>query len=356
MRPHTFLLFGSFIVILFIAIAFIALNISKKSSSFLLSPASSKQEIQGEQTEKKLSIYTFEALKKTVFKKSAITIGKKIKEEKDFVSYVFYYTIFDISSNTLKKVSGLLNTPTTPGIYPVIVMFRGYVPQEKFITGEGSRRAGEVFAKAGFITLAPDFLGYGESDFPSQDPLEERFQTYTTALALLVSLSELSDALAVSYDFDIKADAKRVGLWGHSNGGHIGLSVLAITGIKYPTVLWNPVSKPFPYSILFFTDDSPDHGKAMREMIAGFEKHYDIENYSTPNYFDWITAPISLHQATDDEAVPLRWSDYLYKTLEELGKDIIYTTYAGDDHNFSKGNWSNVVRRNIAFYQEHLPK
>jgi dipeptidyl aminopeptidase/acylaminoacyl peptidase len=272
------------------------------------------------------------------------------------------------------RVTGLINIPKTPGTYPVLVMYRGFVPREAFTTGEGTRRTAEEFARKGFITLAPDFLGYGGSDDGSTDSLEDRFQTYPTALTLLASIPNLPEALdqfeknqltltptiaPKSLDefkpiTDVRADTSQLGIWGHSNGGHIALSVLAITGEKIPTVLWNPVTKSFPYSILFFTDEYEDEGRGLRKIIADFEEKYDIFLYSPSKYYTWIQAPIQLHQAINDEAVPVRWSDQFIATMESLDKDIEYFTYPNENHNFNLGSWEEVMTRNEEFYIQNF--
>ena len=233
-------------------------------------------------------------------------------------------------------------------------MMRGFVLKETYSTGIGTKRAGEVFAQNGFITIAPDFLGYGKSDNPSGNSIEERSQTYITALTLLSSLDNLNSGLDASYSGKIKADVSKVGIWGHSNGGQIALSVLEITGKNYPTVLWAPVSKPFPYSILYFTDEFDDHGKALRKVVANFENDYDIELYSPSNFYSWINAPIQIHQGTADDAVPLKWSDQLVKDLDKLKKDVTYFTYPGADHNLLPDGWGVAVQRSLDFYKSHF--
>ena len=45
---------------------------------------------------------------------------------------------------------------------PVIIQFRGYVERSIYQPGAGTKKTAEVFAKNGFISLAPDFLGYGD--------------------------------------------------------------------------------------------------------------------------------------------------------------------------------------------------
>ncbi len=298
--------------------------------------------------EKPLDKYTFSKLKENKFSASDIVLGESLKEQSSYISQMFYYSVGG------KKVSGLLNVPTKGGIYPVIVMMRGFVPKEKYSTGIGTARAGEVFAQNGFITLAPDFLGFGQSDNPSKDSIEERFQTYTTAITLLSSLVNLNSGLDASYSGKIKADLSKVGIWGHSNGGQIALSVLEITGKNYPTILWAPVSKPFPYSVLYYTDEFDDHGKALRKAVANFENDYDIELYSLTNFYSWINAPLEIHQGTADDSVPIKWSDNLVIDLKKLNKYITYFTYQGADHNLLPNGWSEAVQRSLDFYRQKL--
>lgn len=312
----------------------------------------SKKEIKSPvRKEKPLEKYTFENLRKTPFAPSEIVLGRTINEENsgEFISQLFYF-----KDNKGKKVSGVLNVPLQEGNYPVIVMLRGFVPQEIFTSGVGTMRAGEFFAQNGFITLAPDFLGYGESDNPSIEPIEERFQTYTTTLSLLASLESLDKGLDASYSGTIKSDISKIGIWAHSNGGHIALSTLAITGANYPAVLWAPVSKPFPYSILYFTDEFDDRGKALRKVVANFEENYDAEVYSTDNYYKWIHTPLQIHQGVDDDAVPLKWSNQLVEKLEELEKDVEYFVYNNADHNLIPNGWNTAVLRSLTFYKSHF--
>jgi dipeptidyl aminopeptidase/acylaminoacyl peptidase len=262
---------------------------------------------------------------------------------------MFYYTLNG------KKISGWINIPKKSEPVPLIVQIRGFVPVETYTTGTGTQHSGEVYAKNGYITLAPDFLGYGESDKSSPDALEDRFLTYTTVLQLLASLQTLNSALQ-NDNYKVSANMQKIGLWGHSNGGHIALSILEITSGKYPTVLWAPVSKPFPYSVLYFTDEFDDHGQGLRKVIAGFEQNYNIQNYSFDNFYDWIDAPIQFNQGTADEEVPQRWTDQIVNELKTRKKDITYITYPGEDHNFSKGTWSKLVDNSLNFFKSEFAK
>jgi dipeptidyl aminopeptidase/acylaminoacyl peptidase len=249
----------------------------------------------------------------------------------------------DLSENS-KNVSGMINIPKGEGNFPVIVMFRGFVSQEIYETGIGTRPSAKVFAENGFITVAPDFLGYADSDMEAGNIFESRFQTYVTAAVTLKSISSIE-----------KWDGKNIFLWGHSNGGQVALTTLEITGVSYPTILWAPVGRPFPASILYYIDEAADGGKFLIDQLAGFEDTYDAEKYSLTNYLDKIKAPIEINQGTADTAVPYWWSDDLNERLTEEGVDVTYKKHPGADHNLIPA-WNNAIENSINFYSSHLEK
>lgn len=291
-----------------------------------------------------LEKYSIENLANTKIESSKIEIGRVLADKPEFTSYEFSMKFNPDLSDNQKTVTGLINIPKIKDQKPVIVMFRGYVDQKKYVIGMGTQHAGEFFAKNGFITIAPDFLGYGNSDSEATNIFESRFQTYTTAISLLTTVHSLE-----------QWDGKNIFIWGHSNGGQIALTILEITGGTYPTVLWAPVSKPYPFSILAYTDESDDHGKYIRSELSKFEEDYDVEKYSLTNYFDRIHAPIQLNQGTNDDAVPTNWSDTLAKILKKDEVDIKYLKYPGSDHNLSPA-WAQVVENNLYFFNFHLQK
>lgn len=299
-----------------------------------------------------LDKYTIENLSKAQIQPSKIEIGETVKEDKEFISYFFSFSLDPtLSGKNKKKVTGLINIPSGNGPFPAVVMFRGYVDQKAYATGDGTRRVGEYFATNGFITIAPDFLGYGGSDVEATNIFESRFQTYTTALTLLKSIYEPSFAKAM----EGKWDGKNIFIWGHSNGGHLALAFLEITGKAYPTVLWAPVSAPFPYSILYYLDETEDSGKLIIQKLAEFFELYDPKLYSVTNYYGKIApeTPIQIHQGTADDAVPLNWTNSLAKTLQGLNLKLDYFTYADTDHNLQPA-WSQVVARDLDFFRKNL--
>jgi len=286
-----------------------------------------------------LDRYTIPNLQKAVFHPSQIVLDGATATTSAYTVYTFHYR------SEGKRVTGVATVPNSPkpaNGYPVVVQFRGYVDVGKYYPGEGTDHSAQVFASNGFLSLAPDFLGYGGSDMPSTDVFEERFQTYTTGLTLLASIGTLPIA-----------DSTRVGVWGHSNGGQIALTVLETAGKAYPAILWAPVSKPFPYSILYYTDETDDQGKLLRRELARFEDVYDTDLYSLTNYVGNIKGPLQIHQGTADAEVPLPWTDDFVKTLQDKHITVEYFTYPGADHNLTPG-WNTVMARNVAFFVTQL--
>lgn len=304
-----------------------------------------------------LDKYTVENLSNVTPVKSDIVLEETLLEEGKFTSRLFSFkfdpTLRHASSSDLKRVTGLINLPISVNPnqkFPLVLMIRGFVDQSIYETGMGSKRAGEYFAQKGFITISPDFLGYGASDSESANIFETRFQTYTTALVLLKSLESIESW-----------DGENVFIWAHSNGGQVALTLLEITREEIPTVLWAPVSKPFPYSILYYTDESQDGGKFIRRELSNFEDLYDTDLYSIHKYYNRINAPIQVHQGTLDDAIPVEWSENLVKNLrnEESKKEnftesqVEYFVYPGTDHNLNP-SWNIAVERSLNFFKTKI--
>jgi len=313
---------------------------SKQVTQFI-SPLASNQRGLGS-----LSKYSFPNLQKKQYQNSQIKIGRILKNGQLFTSYMFYY------QSQRKTISGLLNIPKitqpTDG-FPVIIMIRGYVDDKIYYTGVGTQKVGEYFASHGFITLAPDFLAYGESDDTYVDILEDRFIRPVNILDLLASVKTLN---TTSPSTSLRADSNRIGIWGHSNGGQIAISVLEINKKSYPTVLWAPVTKGFPESVTTYMSQLDDLGVKVKNRIDDFVKEYDPNEFSITPYFDDIKAPIQVHQGTGDEYIETKWTDEFVQKLKSLGKSVEYYKYKADDHNLSV-NWDVIVSRDLNFFKSY---
>lgn len=286
---------------------------------------------------KPLEKYTIENLSETDVKPA------KINTDGDIFNFEFDPTLQYKKGYEPKKVTGLINIPESNTNSPVVILIRGYVDQSVYQTGVGTKRVGEYFKENGYITLAPDFLGYGGSSSESANIFETRFQTYTTVLTLLKSINKENFP---------NWDGKNIFIWAHSNGGQIALTTLEVTIGNYPTALWAPVTEGFPYSILFYTNESDDGGKYIRKELAKFESEYDADKFNFTKYFDRINAPIEYHLGTNDDAISLEWRDRFLKKMKTLDKDITNINHIGADHNMNP-LWNEAIKRSLDFFTSH---
>ena len=310
--------------------------------------------------------YTIPNLKTRRYAPSTITLEKTINETTDYISFLFSY----ISNQ--QKITGQLNLPKKASLNPdkpnpVIVMIRGYVPLENYTTGIGTKNAAALFAENGYITIAPDFLGYGSSDPEPKDTWEARFIKPIQIVELLTTIRAQSTVEFKSLEKNYKAtlDSEQIGIWAHSNGGQIALTTLEILEQPIPTTLWAPVTVPFPYSVLFYTDEMVDEGRSTRLWLAESEKNYDSREFSLTQYLSSLTGPIQLHHGITDEAALKTWSDEFVAKINKINEsrkntdkeeiEINYFTYPNTDHNMVP-NWNVVIKKDLQFFNDYFKK
>ncbi len=310
--------------------------VSSSTETELISPAAP--------TPKPLDKYSFNSLSAYTPASSPLILDEVMFEEPELTAYQGH---FETQNKTMSFQLMVPTTATPSAGFPIILMIRGFVDPSIYETGIGTQNAARYFAARGFVTISPDFLGYGTSDDPALDVMEARLEKPAQLLDLIASLPTLRFI-----------DPLRFGIWGHSNGGQIALSLLEITNSPTPTVLWAPVTKPFPYSLLYYTDEYDDGGKALRKVIADFEKDYDVFDFSLDKYIDQLVGPIQLHQGGSDDAVPIEWSNEFVEAVNQTDEPdkepiIEYFTYEAADHNL-RPNWNTVVERSYQFYKDNL--
>lgn len=349
---------------------------SQNPDTDLLSPFISPVE-----TEKELPLlnFTINKLRDYPFEPREIAITGVIQEYPDYTAYEFTYQPLGAS------MSGQLNVPKELSAQSkAIVMVRGWAPSDIYYTGMGTKNAAAVFAQNGYITLAPDFFGYGKSAPEPDDTWLARFQKPMVVIELIKSIE--TNGVPVASD---SADTRKtgdIGIWAHSNGGQITLTALEILSEPYPATLWAPVVAPFPYSVLFFSDEDADEGKDFRKYVSQFEQDYDVFEYSITQRLNLLTGPFQLHHGTADTAALYTWSDeFIDKVIAEnkrrlnlseqieelwaqeatdsaveLAEDQIlepieykYFKYPGADHNLVP-SWNIAIERDLLFFADRL--
>jgi len=242
-----------------------------------------------------------------------------------------------------KWITGMMNLPMTSGSgkMPAIIMVRGFAETAGYYSGSGSWRIADRLAEAGCVTVSLEFLGFAGSVMPSEDILEARFE----------KVPEVMDLIATVKNVEF-VDGNKIGIWAHSNGGQMVLSALETLGEYHPTVLWAPMTNPFPQSVLdTIEDDEP--GRVVRTKIEDFGRVYDYRRYAFENYYSWINSPVLIHQGTADEWCKVEWQREVVDNLKILGKEALLEVHIGDDHNLSK-NWMEIVIGDVSFFKARL--
>ncbi len=327
------------------------------------------------------------------YQSSPLVLGEKINSQPTYESFTFTYQTLG------KTMSGVINLPSsyslsasssgslTPRTAAAVLMIRGYVPLEIYTPGVGTKNVADILAQRGFITIAPDFFGYGSSDPEFADPWEERFSKPVSMMELITAIEQFGIPTPIAAQ--IMVPQGKLGIWAHSNGGQIALATLEGLGRSIPTALWAPVTAPFPYSILFFGDEQDDEGKSQRAWIALFEKTYDVFEFSVTKHLNRLQGPLQIHHGTQDDAALYAWSTEFTKKLKienqrredalksdqsgakaksatagamlsELDEtastpaaqiDYQLYTYPGADHNLlPKDNWNLAVMRDVEYF------
>jgi len=365
---------------------------------------------------KPLQKYSILELAQKDIKPSEIRLLSIIEDTADFTSYEFSYkatggTItgqINIPQNIRENIStqGQVvagdGTVADASSVSAIIMLRGYYPLESYTTGGGTRNGAAVFARAGFITIAPDFLGYGNSDAEFVDSWEARFARPLQVIELITTIEKVGLPVPNTQSSRVEQTAQskhavavptKIGLWGHSNGGYIALSVLQILGRDIPTTLWAPVTAPFPYSVLYYGLEQSDEGKSQRKWLALLEEKYDVFDFSISKHINRLTGTIQLHHGITDSIAPITWSDAFRDSIDaenirrsqvrtqaqdessasisgtlaenELVKtagsaetplpdtNLQYFRYPTTDHNMQP-SWNTVVQRDIEFFRREF--
>lgn len=280
---------------------------------------------------------------------SEILIEQTLAPGSSYKRYLVSYRSDGLKINALMTVPNGTKPPTG---WPVIVFNHGYIPPSQYSPTERYVAYVDVFAKNGYIVLRPDYRGHADSEGYASGGYGSPDYTIDV-LNAVASIKQYNDA-----------DPNRIGMWGHSMGGHITLRAMVTTKDIKAGVIWAGVVASYPdlmYNWRRSTNSTPtipSSGRRWRQTL--------IDQYGTPEqnpkFWDSISpntfvadlsGPLQLHHGTADTSVPFEFSEKLYDQVKQAGKSIEYFSYRGDNHNISV-NFSQAIQRSIQFFNKHV--
>lgn len=298
---------------------------------------------------------SIEALRLTQTPGSELIIEETLSAGSNYNRYIASY-----QSAGLKQY-GLLTVPTgekPENGWPVIIFNHGYIPPSEYRTTERYVAYTDAFSRNGYILFRPDYRGHGNSEGEAVGGYSSNAYTIDV-LNALESVKKYSDA-----------DPQRIGMWGHSMGGHITLRSMVVRDDIRAGVIWAGVVGSYEDLLYNWhrrgTTISPSPSLTITSTRGGRWRQMLLDQFGTPernpsfwdslsatSYLADISGPIQLHHGTADTSVPVDFSETLDRRLDNAGKESELYIYQGDDHNIA-ANLRVALDRSVAFFDEHL--
>lgn len=282
---------------------------------------------------------------------SELTVEETLPPGTNYRRYIASYL-----SEGLKQY-GLLTIPTGTAPesgWPVIVFNHGFIPPAQYRTTERYVAYVDAFARNGFMVYRPDYRGHDRSEgiasggYGSPD--------YTI---------DVLNAVA-SVKRHPSTDPDRIGMWGHSMGGHITLRSMVVTRDIKAGVIWGGVVASYPDLISRWrrrnptpVEISPQPGPRrwrdlLTEQYGNPETNPEFWSDISPiSFVTDVSGPIQLHHAKGDASVPYEFSVKLDDAMNSAGVQSELYLYEGDDHDIT-ANFALAMNRSVTFFQKHL--
>ncbi len=291
------------------------------------------------------------ALKQGEYPGSDITIEQNLNPGSNYDRYIASY-----KSEGL-KIYGLLTIPKTNSTgekFPAIIFNHGYISPSIYKTTEKYTAYQDAFARNDYITYKPDYRGHGNSE-------GEALGGYGSNDYTIDVLNAVSSIQRMQ-----SANPQKIGMWGHSMGGHITLESMVVNPDIIAGVIWAGVVGSYEdlyerwrrRSTTNPTPTGTSQRGRWRQQLA--EQYGDPDqnpqfwqSLSATSYVKDIQGSIQLQHGTADASVPIEFSRSLKKLLIEAGKNVELVEYQSDDHNLS-ANLSLALTQSVSFFDRHL--
>ena len=245
-------------------------------------------------------------------------------------------------------ISGVMNVPSGPGPFPVLILNHGYIDPGVYVNGQGMRREQDYLARRGYVVVHIDYRNHAESDRDPNADLELRLGYVRDSINAL-------DAMRSS-DLPF-ADTGRAAMIGRSMGG----SVTMRAAVTHPDlfdayVLFAPTSSDAVDNFDKWTRGRSDRRSLAARIIAAYGSPESNPRFwddvSPVTFVDRVAAPILIHHGTRDDTCSIEWSERTAAALEAAGKDVQLLRY-DDGHAFGPA-FPESMRRTVDFLDRHV--
>ncbi len=285
-----------------------------------------------------------EAMRQRDYPGSEIIIEETLDAGRNYERYIASY----ISEGN--KIYGLLTIPNgeTEQKYPIIAFIHGYIAPSEYKTTERYVAYQDGLARNGFITFKIDLRGHGKSE-------GEAVNGHYSDKYVVDTINAINSLKMLE-----KANADKVGIWGHSNGGGIGLRTMVVSDEVDAGVFWAGVVGSFEGMLETYNSkipflnlerNIPEIVKTNGKPSQNPEFWQKIDPYT---YLADIKGAIQLHHGTSDDSVPVELSRLLRDEMVEVGGIVELYEYEGADHNLSAPAFGVAMERTIEFFKQNL--
>lgn len=291
---------------------------------------------------------TMESMRSRKYPGSDLTIEQTLESGWNFYRYIASYR-----SDGL-KIFGLLTIPfgePPVGGWPAIIFNHGYIPPDQYRTTERYVAFVNALAGNGYAVFKPDYRGHGDSEGTPTGGYSS--PAYT--IDVLNAKSSVQRYPGINPD--------KVGMWGHSMGGHLTLRAMVTVPDIKAGVIWAGVVGSYQDLLTNWrrvrpTLATPGRLSRISEELIGTYGSWDTnpEFWASISPIDNvadISGPLQLHHGTADAEVPIEFSESLYEAMLEAGKEVEFYKYEDNDHNISQ-SFSTAMQRTIEFFDRYL--
>lgn len=283
--------------------------------------------------------YTIDYLRRRTYGSGAIQVLETLAEHDSFISYSIHY-----ASDGL-NIFGFMNVPKGTGPFPVIISIHGYAAYGKYDVFNPAQDSADVLAANQFIVIRP-----GLRNHPPSDTGDNLLRVGMTVDVMnLIGLLKAKDTLPPEL---ANANADRIGLWGTSMGGEIGLRLITLSPDIKAAVLYSPLS-----------GDSERNSRQLYEITRDeeFAKDFTVplemlDRISPMYHYHKITSAVQLHHGTEDTTAPISWAAETCDFLKAAAVSIDCIFYQDAGHLFGGETLQQLHQSALEFYRLHLYK